>query len=190
MSRLPKLDEGAMDAAQRNIAAEIISSGRGSIAGPFEVWLRSPVFADRAQKLGQFLRYNTSLPPRLSELAILFTARHWTSQFEWHAHEGPARTAGIPDAVIRALAEGRRPDFAEADAALVYDFCAELYATRTISAATFDRARALFSETTLVELVGLLGYYALVSMTLNVFDVEVPGGKSPLTPHASGQNRP
>ena len=178
MPRLPELELDALDDEQRRIADEITGGPRGGLSGPFRPWLNSPVLADRAQKLGAYVRYDTSLPPRLSELAILFTARHWTAQFEWYAHAPMARTGGLPDDVIDAIQRGDRPDFAADDEAAVYDFCVELYETSRVSDPTYARVVKHLGTRGAVDLVGILGYYALVSMTLNVFEVTVPDGES------------
>jgi 4-carboxymuconolactone decarboxylase len=175
------LIERDMSPEQRQVAADIAAGARGSyIGGPFEVWLRSPVMADRAQKLGEFVRYQTSLPARLTELAILVTARIWTAQFEWRTHEGFALSSGLSRRVVDDLRIGLRPGFKAADEALVYRFCVELYETKTISGPTYASALAMFGEKGVVELVGLLGYYAMISMTLNVFDVGTQGADDPL----------
>jgi 4-carboxymuconolactone decarboxylase len=175
------LTEGDMSPEQRQVAADIAAGARGSyIGGPFEVWLRSPAMADRAQKLGEFVRYKTSLPARLSELAILITARLWTAQFEWRTHEGFALNSGLTRQVLEDLRVGLRPNFEAVDEALIYDFCLELYETKSISGPTYASAIAMFGEKGVVELVGLLGYYAMISMTLNVFDVDTQGADKPL----------
>jgi 4-carboxymuconolactone decarboxylase len=179
MPRLGELDRAELSESQRRIADEIRAGPRGDLRGPFWPWLRSPELADRAQRLGEFVRYRTSLPKRLVELAVLFTARTWLAQFEWYAHAPIARQAGIADSTIRAIGEGSRPpELTEAEAA-VYDFCAELYETRRIGDATYEAARRHLGEQGVVELVGILGYYALVSMTLNAFRVPLPGGETP-----------
>jgi 4-carboxymuconolactone decarboxylase len=125
------------------------------------------------------VRFNSTLPPRLFELAVLITASTWKAQFEWYAHAPLARRAGLADDVIAALLKGERPRFAQADEAAVYDFATELYARRRVGDAAYAAALAALGERGVVELVGVLGYYALVSMTLNVFGVEVPEGPPP-----------
>jgi 4-carboxymuconolactone decarboxylase len=172
-----------MSPEQRQVASDIAAGPRGRfIGGPFEIWLRSPVMADRAQKLGEFVRYRTALPARLSELAILVTARIWTAQFEWQAHEGFALKSGLSQAVIEDLRLGLRPNFPSADEDLIYSFCMELYTTKTIGKPTYAAALDMFGEKALVELVGLLGYYAMIAMTLNVFDVGASENRQPLPP--------
>jgi len=180
MSRLPKLDRADMTPEQGRVADEIFAT-RGIGGGPFGVWLHSPELADRAQKLGAFARYHTGVDKRLSELVILVTARLWTAQFEWAVHEDEARKAGLAEHVIADLRAGRRPDLRD-DEAVIYDFVHELYATRTMSQPTYDRAMALLGQTALVELVAIIGYYGFIAMTLNVFDCDTPDGSKPLAP--------
>lgn len=177
MPRLPEIDLEKLDADQRRVVEDILSGPRGSLSGPFRPWLTSPILADRAQKLGAFVRYETSLPPRLSELAILFTARHWKAQFEWFAHAPMAREGGLPETVIEAIGRGDRPEFEASDEAAIYDFCAELYETSRVGEATYKAVVDQVGLRGAVDLVGILGYYALVSMTLNVFEMPLPDGE-------------
>ena len=179
MPRITPPAPEAMTAEQRAVYDAIVAGPRGSMQGPFNAWLASPALADRAQKLGEFCRFNSSLPPRLSELAILYTARQWNAQFEWYAHEKFARQGGLADAIIEAIRARRRPDGMAADEAAVYDLCDELYRTRRVSQATYDRAVAELGERSVVDLVGIIGYYVLVSFTLNVFEMPLPEGVAP-----------
>ena len=180
MSRIPALAEKDMTEAQRRVVAAIRSGPRGSAArGPFLAWLASPELADRAQHLGAYLRFETSVAARLKELAILTVARRWTAQFEWYAHKTFALDAGLSNAVIDAIEARRRPDFSHDDEAAVYDFCKELHETRRVSDARFAAAKTHLGQAGVVELVGVLGYYTLVSMTLNVFEVPMPEGEPP-----------
>ena len=181
MSRLPPLEMHELTEAQRRVAEEIMAT-RGIAGGPFAVWLRSPELADRAQKLGAFTRFHTGIPKRLTEFVILLTARLWTAQFEWAVHESEARKAGLDEAVIADLKAGRRPAAMQEDEAVLYDFVQELYATRAMSAPTYQRAHDLLGTQALVELVGVIGYYGFISMTLNVFDCDTPDGKPALAP--------
>lgn len=183
MPRLEPLTPETMTEEQRRIAEEIAAGPRGGLRGPFQAWLRSPALADRGQRLGEFCRFNTTLPPRLSELAILVTARHWTAQYEWYAHARIAREAGVPEAAIEAIARRETPPLDDADQALVYRFAAEYYATHRISDATYQAAVERLGEQGVVELVGIMGYYGLVAMTLNVFEMPLPEGEpEPLAP--------
>ena len=177
--RFPPLEMDAMTPAQRQ-AAEAISSGpRGGLGGPFQAWLRSPDLADRLQKVGEYLRFSSAVPRRLNELAILITARAWDAQYEWYAHHRMAMAAGLDPAVATDIAEGRRPTGMAADEAVVYDFCTELRATRTVSDATLAAALALLGEQGVVDLIAVSGYYDIVSMTLNVAQVALPDGLAP-----------
>lgn len=177
--RLTELTLAEMDDAQRAVAEEAIAGKRGRIPAPLRAWLHSPELGRRAQKLGEFVRYDTSLPPVLSELAILVTARHWTSHFEWYAHKRDGLAAGIDPAVIDAIAERRTPDFADPTAKLVHDYTRLLLATGRVSDALHSEAVALLGERGVVDLVGIVGYYSLVALTLNAFDIGLPAGESP-----------
>src|SRR5262245_4120678 len=143
-ARFPPLDPAAMTPDQKRVAEAIASGPRGGLRGPFQAWLRSPELADRLQKVGEYLRFSSSLPPRLNEFAILITARAWTAQFEWYAHHRLAMAAGLKPEIAADLAEGRRPAGMADDEAAIYDFCTELRATTRISDATLARVRGLF----------------------------------------------
>ncbi|UTW13553.1 carboxymuconolactone decarboxylase family protein [Marinobacterium rhizophilum] len=174
-SRLSELAASQMSPEQQRVLDAILSGPRGNLDGPFLAWIHSPGLADHAQALGAYCRYHTSMPLRLSELAILVTAAWWQSQAEWQIHEPIARQAGIADPVIDALCLGTTPEFERADEQLVYQIGCTLYQTRRIDDALYLRAVAEFGEPALVELVGIFGYYALVAMTLNVFEVRRDG---------------
>ena len=151
--------------------------------GPFNAWMRSPVLGDRLQKVGEYIRYETSLPLRLNEFAILITARHWTSQYEWFAHLPLALKAGLDPKVAAELAENRRPSGMKEDEAAVYDFCTQLHRNKNVSDDTFARAVKLFGEKGAMDLIGVSGYYTAVSMTLNVANIPLPEGETlPLKP--------
>jgi 4-carboxymuconolactone decarboxylase len=144
-----------------------------------KVWLYSPDLADRAQRLGAYVRYHSTLPAELSELAILVTARLWQADFEWHSHVDPARLAGIPDAVIEAVRRGAEPALEDARSRAVYTVARELHETRALSDETYARAEAALGRQGLVDLVGILGYYTLISMTLKAFEVSTPDRPGP-----------
>lgn len=179
MARLETPDPSSLTPEQRRIYDTIVKGPRKSIHGPFGAWLRSPQLADRAQHLGEFIRFNTSLGQRLSELAILVVARHWTAQYEWYAHSRMAADAGLPAPIIAAIREGKTPPFAAEDEAVVYAFAKEAMEKRSVGEANYNAAVALLGEQAVVELVGVLGYYCLVSLTLNIFDVGLPPGEKP-----------
>ena len=175
MARLP-LPE-TLTERQREVLDAITAGPRGGARGPFAALLRSPELCERAQLLGAFCRFGTSLGPRLSELAILVTAREWTAQYEWFAHERLAREAGLGAGIIEAVKARRRPEGMAADEAAVHDLAAELYATKRVSDATYSRAVSALGEKGVVEVIGVMGYYCLVSMALNVSGVELPEGE-------------
>jgi 4-carboxymuconolactone decarboxylase len=177
--RFPPLEPDQMTPEQRATADAIRTGPRGGLRGPFQAWLRSPELANRLQKVGEFVRFNSSVPARLNELAILITARAWDAQFEWWAHHRLALDAGLDPAVAADIAEGRRPASMQADEAVVYDFCTELRTTRRVSDATLAAALDLLGEAGVIELIGASGYYDLVSMTLNVAEVALPDGVEP-----------
>ena len=176
MSRLPDLTLETMSPEQRQVHDMIASGPRGVVEGPLKVWLHSPELAERAQALGAFCRYGTSLPQRLSELAILITGAHWRAGFEWHVHAPIAIKAGIDPEAAEALRTGATPAFARQDDAAVHAFATELLRTRTVSAATYARAQAALGPRGVVDLVGVLGYYGFISMTINAFAVPLPPG--------------
>jgi 4-carboxymuconolactone decarboxylase len=174
--RLPELDETTLDPEQRRVHDAILSGPRGIVEGPLRVWLLSPDLADKAQALGAFCRYGTRLPPRLSELAILVTGAHWRAGFEWAVHAPIALKAGVSPAAAEAIRTGAAPSFAEAADGAVYRFARELTETRFVSDATYAQAVAALGVEGVVELVGILGYYTLISMTINAFNVPLPPG--------------
>ena len=171
MARLPALDQSQMDEHQTEVYQAIASGRRGNVGGPLAIWLYRANFADKAQALGQYCRYDSSLPPRLSELAILTTARIWDASFEWQAHWPPALAAGLEPAIIDALAADKPPVFTSDDEALVYEFARELNMTRSVSDALFARSVKILGEGGTVDLVGVLGYYSLISMTIKAFNI-------------------
>jgi 4-carboxymuconolactone decarboxylase len=176
--RVPILEEKSLTPAQRALLDSIRSGPRGSsttIRGPFAVFLHAPAFGELAQQLGGYCRFKTGVPPRLSEFAILVTARLWRAQYEWFAHVPQAERAGVKAQTIRDLHKGRAPKAAPKDERAIYDFIQELYKTRRVSDKTFARVHALLGDAATVELVGILGYYVLISMILNVFRMSPPG---------------
>ncbi|MGY6251025.1 carboxymuconolactone decarboxylase family protein [Bosea thiooxidans] len=176
--RIATVDPDMMTPAQTRTAEEAASGKRGRMPAPLRAWIHSPEFGARAQRLGEFLRYDTSLGAMLSELAILVTARHWTSHYEWFVHKREALKADLDPAVIDAIAERRRPAFNNPRAAAVYDYSIALIETHAVPEPVHAAAIAALGEAGTVELVGVLGYYALVSMTLNAFEIGLPEGET------------
>ncbi|UUX50883.1 carboxymuconolactone decarboxylase family protein [Nisaea acidiphila] len=174
MQRIPELDPDTLSEDQKRVYDEIASGPRGGVRGPLAVWLRRPGLADRAQALGRYCRYDSSLSPRLSELAILTTARIWDAAYEWAAHVPHAEKAGLSKAVIDALKEDREPTFESEEEAVIYEVTRRLNLDRRLSDDLYQRAERVLGLERLVDLVGVLGYYSLISMTLNAFEIEVP----------------
>jgi 4-carboxymuconolactone decarboxylase len=175
--RLAVIEEAQMNDAQSALLAALRAGPRGqSIVprGPFAAWMHAPELGQLAQALGAHCRYNKTVPPRLSEFAILCTARIWRAQYEWYAHAPMAEKAGVKPKTIADLRAGREPKSAPADERAVYAFVQELYRKRRVSDRTYKRVHALLGDAATVELVGILGYYALISMTLNVFRMMPP----------------
>jgi 4-carboxymuconolactone decarboxylase len=175
--RLPILSEEALSSDQRALLDSIRSGPRGAgagIRGPFAVFLHAPGFGELAQQLGGHCRFNSAVPARLSEFAVLMTARNWRAQYEWFAHVPLAERAGIAKQTIRDLHRGRVPKSAPQDERAIHDFIQELYRTRRVSDKNFKRVHSLLGDAATVEFVGILGYYALISMILNVFRMSPP----------------
>lgn len=168
---LPPVPE-QMTEHQRRVYQAIASGPRGRVRGPLAIWLHRPGLAEPAQALGQYCRYDSSLPPRLSELAILTVAACWRSEFEWWAHAPIALQAGIGDDAVRALAAGQVPPLQRADERAVYEFVHTLTERRSVPQALYESTLETLGQDAVVDLVGLAGYYTLISMTLNVFEVE------------------
>lgn len=177
--RLPIPDEHHLTPEQRALIEAIRSGPRGrgtQIQGPFAVYLHATAYGQLTQELGAFVRFNTSVPHRLSEFAILCTARLWRANFEWHAHGPIAEKAGVKAQTIKDIKAGRVPKSAAKDERAIYDFVQELYRTRRVSDRTYARVQKLLGDAATIELVGILGYYATVSMILNVFRMPLPAG--------------
>jgi 4-carboxymuconolactone decarboxylase len=172
--RMPPLDPSAMSQEQSKAAAALAAGPRGGVRGPFIALLRSPELMDRLQKVGEYLRYNSALEARLSEFVMLVVARHWTQQFEWCVHYPLALKAGVAQASVDGLAQGRRPPGMAEDEALAYDLCDELLRTHGLSDATYGGAVARFGERGVVDLLGLIGYFSSVSMVLNAAHTPPP----------------
>jgi 4-carboxymuconolactone decarboxylase len=177
--RFPQLKVEELNEQQRPFAEEIMKVSSIGITGPYNLMLRSPVMGERMFQLLDYLRFHTSVPRRLNEFAILIQARLWTSQVEWAAHYPLAIKAGLPEAVANDLKEGRRPASMQPDEAAVYDFCMELSTKHEVSGATFKRARAIFSDQQLVDLIGVSGTYVTAAMMLGAAGEGLPPGKTP-----------
>ncbi|MGI4813556.1 MAG: carboxymuconolactone decarboxylase family protein [Janthinobacterium lividum] len=176
MKRIADLDPAQLSEAQRQVYDAIAAGPRQGVPGPLAVWLRRPELAAHAQALGRYCRYDSSLPPRLSELAILTLARIWGSEYEWYAHKPAALAAGLDAAVVEALRTHAAPPFSRHDEALVHHLLVTLHRDRRIADDLYADAVAALGEAGVVDLIGIAGYYTLISMTINVFQVEPPAG--------------
>jgi 4-carboxymuconolactone decarboxylase len=172
--RFPQLPLDKMTATQRTAAEAIMAGPRGRLNGPFNAWLRSPDLADRLQKVGEYVRFNTSLDKRLNEMAILMTAQYWGSTYEWYAHAPLAAKAGLEPEIIAALGVGKKPDAMKDDEAIVWEFSTQLRRDHGVDDATYAKAVEKFGENGVIDLIGVNGYYDVVSMTLNVAHVSPP----------------
>jgi 4-carboxymuconolactone decarboxylase len=178
-NRFRPLTYREMTPAQKTMFENLLSGERRGAGGPFNVLLRSPEMGDLAQQFGASMRFHSSIPPKLNELAILITARHWTSHYEWYAHRRAAQAAGLSQGIIDAVAAGRRPPSMAPEEEAVYNFCTELLDTKQVSDRTFEAARDRFGERGVVDLIGVSGYYGLVSMLLNTDRYPLPEGVQP-----------
>ena len=176
--RLPAIPEDSLTPDQSALMSAIAAGPRGvfKMSGPFFCYLHAPGFGELAQKLGAHLRFGTSIPPRLSEFAILTTAHQWRAQYEWAAHEPQADKAGVKRKTIEDLRAGRAPKSAPRDEKALYSFIKELYRNGRASDRAYKAVRAVLGDAGMVELVGLLGYYTMVALTLNTFRMPVPDG--------------
>ena len=178
-NRFKPLTYDEMNPAQKKMIDNLLAGPRGGAEGPFNVLLRSPEMGDLAGTFGAATRFNTSMPRKLNELAIILVGRHWTSQFEWAAHHRAALQAGLSAAICDAIAEGKRPTSMAKDEEVVYNFVTELLNTTQMSDATFNATKAMFGERGIVDLVGVMGWYHTVSMLLNVDQYPLPDGQKP-----------
>lgn len=177
--RMPPIPDAQMTDVQKKVVADIVAGPRKHLVGPFIPLLRSPDFMGRLQKTGEYLRFNSAFEPRLSELAILITARLWSQNFEWYAHSTIAEKAGLKPSIIAAIADGRRPAEMATDEATIWDFLDELSRNKSVSDPTYQRALKAFGERGIVDLVGIHGYYSLLAMILNVSQAPLPDGAKP-----------
>lgn len=190
MTRLPELDLADLSPEQRKVHDAILAGPRGTVRGPLLAWLHSAELADKAQGLGAFCRYDTSLPPRLSELAILVTGAHWRAGYEWHVHAPIGIKAGLDPAAVEAIRKREQPTLAREDEAAVHAFARELLEQHQVTEATYRRAAAALGARGVVELVGILGYYGLISMTIKAFELPLLEGAENPFPDPAAAARP
>jgi len=173
--------EAIRSGPRASVGSPAAAPGATSLSSPFNVWNRRPELADRLQKVGEYVRFKSSLPARLNEFAILITARRWNAQYEWFAHHRLAMAGGLDPAIAEAVRLGRVPANMKTDEQVVYDFTTELYDHHGVSDATYKRAVDAFGEQGVADLVAVNGYYVLVAMTVNVDRTPIPNdGPRPL----------
>jgi 4-carboxymuconolactone decarboxylase len=177
--RFKPLTYEEMTPAQKTMVEHLFAGPRAGANGPFNVLLRSPEMGDIAQQFGASMRFNPSMPRKLNEMAIIITARYWTSQYEWYAHHRAALDAGLSPAIADAIASGRRPTGMQKDEEAVYTFCTELLHTKQVSDATFKTTKDAFGEKGVVDLMGVMSWYQMVSMLLNTDRYPLPDGVQP-----------
>ena len=175
--RLKLLSPDEMTEDQRQTYDESIASKRGKPPPPMLAWLNSPEMARHATRLGAVLRFDTVFPAKLSEIAILVTARHWTAHYEWYAHKRLALKGGMEPAIIEDIRNRRTPRFADPKGQMIYDVSKSLHEGHGLTQVLYDEAVKLLGERGLVEIIGLCGYYTMVSMTLNTFEMDLPDGE-------------
>ena len=179
MAKLTPIPDADMTAAQAAAQAEAVSGPRGKVPAPMIAWLRNAELARHGQALGALLRFETSLEPHLTELAILVCGRHWTSHHEWRAHKKLALAAGLDPRTIADIAARVPPFLRDEREGIVFAVASTLLSTGRVPRPLYDRALAILGETALVELVATLGYYCLVALTLNAFEIGLPEAFAP-----------
>ena len=178
--RLPPIPPEKQTDAQKKAAQEFRGERMTDVFGPFVPLSRSPQLMMDAARMGTYLRFGNTLPRALSEFAVILQARRWTQEYEWYVHAGDARTAGLPEEIIQAVAEGRRPEKMTDEQEIIYEFGRELNENRAVTDRTYARAVARFGEPGVMDLVGLNGFYTLISMALNVGRTPLPAGATPV----------
>jgi len=177
--RMPPIPADRLTDAQKKAMAEFKAARNADVSGPFWPLLRSPEVMNRARAMGDYLRFNSVLPPRLIEFAILITARQWTQNYEWDVHSPLAQQGGLKPAIIAAIADGRRPDGMAEDEDALYTVCDELHRTQSVSDATYARAVKTFGEQGVIDILGISGYYTMLAMVLNTTRTPVTAGHTP-----------
>jgi len=175
--RLKLLSPGEMNESQKQTYDESIAGKRGKPPPPMMAWLNSPEMAKHATRLGGFLRFDTLFPAKLSEIAILVTARHFTAHYEWFAHKRLALKGGMDPKIIDDIRDRRTPVFDDPKGRMIYDLAKSLHEGRGVTQGLYDEAVKVLTERGVVEVIGLCGYYTLVSMTLNTFEFGLPDGQ-------------
>jgi 4-carboxymuconolactone decarboxylase len=181
--RMPPIPRDQMTPEQQKAVAEFMATRQtNTVPGPFIALLRSPELLNMVSDIGVWTR-KTSLPPRLFEFVVILTSRDWTQNFEWRGHSASALKGGLSQDIVTAVAEGRRPRQMAEDEEIVYDFTTELLGNRSVSDATYARARATFGERGIIDMTGIAGYYSMIAMVLNVARTPLPEGATPGLKH-------
>jgi 4-carboxymuconolactone decarboxylase len=179
--RFPQATMEQLSSEQQAVAAEVLKQSSAGLGGPYGMLIKSPELLKRYLAMTEYLRQKTSLPHRLNEMAILLEARLWDAQYEWWAHEPLARKAGLSDAIINDIREGKRPGAMQPDEAVVYDVVTELLNKRQLSDDTFGKARQILGEQHVVDLVAVAGFYVMVSTVIIAGRIAIPnGGPAPM----------
>jgi 4-carboxymuconolactone decarboxylase len=177
--RMPPIPPERLTDVQKKAITEFTAARKAEPTGPFIPLMRSPEVMNRARAMGDYLRYNSVLPPRLSEFTILITSRRWTQNYEWDTHSSLAAAGGLSADVIKAVAEGRRPERMAEDEEALYQLCTELHQNQSVSDPTYARAIKVFGEQGVIDIVGITGYYTMLAMVLNTARTPVPDGHKP-----------
>jgi len=176
--RMGAVPADKMTPAQKQAVADH-TAARGQLTGPWQVLVRSPELMGRVRGLSDYVRFNSALPPRLSEFVILITAREWSQAYEWNAHQPLALKGGLNPEIAKAIIDGRRPTGMAEDEEVLYDFVTELLQNHSVSDPTYARAMAKFGEKAVLDTIGLMGHYSLIAMVLNTARTPVPPGGPP-----------
>jgi len=177
--RMPPIPADKLTDAQKKAIEEFKAARSVDISGPFVAMLRSPEVMSRARAMGDYLRFKSSLPPRLSEFVILLTARRWTQQYEWNAHAPLAVKGGLDADIVKAIAEGRRPGRMAEDEEIVFALFDEIQGRQAVSDATYARAVGKFGEQGVIDVMGIAGYYTMLAMVMNTARTPLPDGARP-----------
>ena len=177
--RMPPIPSERLTDAQKKAIQEFEAARKTGLSGPFWPLLRSPEVLSRARAMGDYLRFTSVLPPRLSEFTIIITARQWTQNYEWDVHAPLAVKGGLEASIVAAVAEGRRPEGMADDEDVLYTFCDELHRNKSISDVTYARAVKTFGEQGVIDILGISGYYTTLAMVLNTARTPVPPGRTP-----------
>jgi len=183
--RMPEIPANQLNDKQR-AAIAALSASRGGVRGSFVALVRCPELMERVQQMGAYIRFSATLDLRVNRVASLLTSRHWSSQYEWAGNTGLALDAGLRQEIIDAIGEGRRPVNMQEDEETAYDFTTEALTNKSVSDSTYERAVEKFGEEGVIDLLGIIGYYGMLALVMNVVRTPIPSGKPLLTPFPQG----